>query len=165
MNRKNNQMDAFEFLDTREPLQSHERLSDDLPRLELDCLRSNLMERRRANTACWGGRGTFYGYLNFHGGEVRDLEIILKPNLDTEFWPSLLKTSYMILSQTCEFHISMMSNLVCCALIGQESYQDPDGTCHIPLFCNNLARYQGKITYLSRNIPGRKCSRRIRFFR
>ena len=51
--------------------------------------------------------------------KIRDLEMLIKPNLDPEFWSDLLKTRVKFGgTQLYSTHISMMSNIIFCALAG-----------------------------------------------
>ena len=86
--------------------------------------------------------------------KIRDLEMLIKPNLDPEFWSDLLKTRVKFGgTQLYSTHISMMSNIIFCALAGRETYQDPDGTWHIPLYCGG-ARHRW--LFLDGNMSGQR---------
>ena len=74
---------------------------------------------------------------------IYDLELVFDPPLDPEFWSSLLKMEmflYNIDNSAIGLHI--MSNIVLCRLLGRTIYQDPNGTCHLPLYCYKTTYYK-----------------------
>ena len=123
------------------------RISDEELRIELNrtrnCSQSNCSSViRTSNTAC----------TQFEGG-MKDLEIILKPQPDTEFWSSLLETEITVMNYLGQITVTIISNLVFCALLGKESYQDPDGTWHLPFFMDSFG---GGVICVSRTSQDRK---------
>ena len=123
-----------DFFECREPL----KLSDEQLRIELDRDRDRDLNLAQNYSKCTGVP-TELGIWTFDvRRKIRDLELIIKPSLDPEFWSSLLMTQFQLVGRKHQNrnNISMMSNIILCALVGRGSYQDPDGTWHIPLYCD-----------------------------
>ena len=67
---------------------------------------------------------------------IREVVMLLSPRLDSHIWSNFLETHvwFGFFGQRGS-SISMILNIILCALFGRITYQDLDSTWHIPIYC------------------------------
>ena len=109
------------------------RLSDEQLRNELDIQRNNLSVVHTAIPY----QNSAYSSIILHK-TIHEFGLILnKPDLDSKFWISLLESKFHLQNYFREgvnISLNLISHIVFCALLGRTSYQDLDGSYHIPLY-------------------------------
>ena len=117
------------LLESQEPL----KLSDEQLRIELNRDR----DRLRNYSKCTGIPNQRGGIFDFNGHhQIRDLEIIISPSLESEFWSNISQIYFWLYyNGKTTISLSLLSNMILCTLLDRKPYQDPDNTWHIPLYC------------------------------
>ena len=143
------------------------KLSEEELRQELSQARDQSQNYSKCSERPYRDKSNFY-LVDFNGTcQIRDLELIIrfpneKPNSDDAFWESLFEKKKIALYTSNMpnpvSNLSIMSNIILCAISGRKTYQDFDGDWHIPLYGFHEQPYNRLICFGVGDMPEHRLS-------